>query len=183
MEPCTARPYVFLSLCYRLYLYDCAVCIVSIEWTKDERFGITWNDGQLLPDPNFEIRRDEFLELMFCDSFGLDGIGFGQYFLPDRETADQVHIDRLAEPLWSTQFFWRTRYGLAVARRYVNISGDFYEKAVMHGWTKLVTVGTANVQILRYFRIGCKHNVQTLHVNYENYEWCNDCKTRWQLPY
>jgi hypothetical protein len=155
---------------------------MSIKWTKNERFGITWNEGQLLPDPNLEIRRDDFLELMFCDSFGLDGIGFGQYFLLDRETSDQVHIDKFRQPLWSTQFYWRRRYGLAVARKYVRATSPLADKAVMHGWTQLYK--GSDVHILRYFRIGCLHNnIQTRHVNYENYEWCSDCETRWEFPH
>jgi hypothetical protein len=142
-----------------------------MNWEQREYIGITWPTHQKMPEPYQEIDHNEFIRLMFCSPYSLEGIFYRQLWVPGDDTRPRP-----------VRFFWYPDYGLAATEKYV--LKDYYDKQMGYFW---VPNGGSAGHELRFFRIGCEHHfveltpaeIEQMNILYggshDHVHQCTDC--------
>jgi hypothetical protein len=115
-----------------------------MKWEQRTYIGITWPPYQQMPRPHQEISQSDFMRLMFCGPYSVEGIFYFPLWLSDDDKMP-----------WSVRFFWFPDYGLAVATNYT-LKGSLQEQQTLPGlW--IPDSPNAGYQV-RFFRVGCEHH-------------------------
>jgi len=132
---------------------------VAAKWYEPEDYlGINWkpegkrHHNNLMPEPYEEIDEKEFLSLLLCGDMSLAGINYRQVFLPDEKGQRPVHFflfhNKCIAATTNYEYDWSKDKGkgIEVGRR----KESYYK--------------------LRFFRIGCNHEMKEVTHDYARKE-------------